>query len=158
MDRAEAERTIRRQPFSGRPDNACLRLATWLAWSIWTLAVLLGVASLVFEAKIRSTPQEVTGGGLLAAGMALLCCTPGALIIARRPDNSVGWILCATGLGAALSGAAGGYGIYAVLTAPGSLPSGVAALWLSDLVYGPTLVLVSLLFVVFPDGRLPSRR
>jgi hypothetical protein len=158
MDRAEAERTIRRQPFSGRPDNARLRLATWLAWSIWTLAVLLGVASLVFEAKIRSTPQEVTGGGLLAAGMALLCCTPGALIIARRPGNSVGWILCATGLGAALSGAAGGYGIYAVLTAPGSLPSGVAALWLSDLVYGPTLVLVSLLFVVFPDGRLPSRR
>jgi hypothetical protein len=133
-------------------------MATWLAWGLWTLAVLLGAASLVFQVKTRSVPQEVTGGGLLTAGITMLCCTPGALIIARRPGNSVGWILYATGLGTALAGAAGGYGLYAVVTAPGSLPGGMPAMWLADLLTGPSLALVSLLFVVFPDGRLPSRR
>jgi hypothetical protein len=159
MDRAEADRTLRRQSFDGRPDNnAQAGLATWLAWGIWILAVLLGAASLVFQAKTRSIPQEVTGWGLLTAGIALLFCTPGALIIARRPRNSVGWILCATGLSTAVSGAASGYGLYALVAAPGSLPGGVPAMWLGDLLTGPSLVLVSLLFVVFPDGRLPSRR
>ena len=158
MDRAEAHRTRRRQPLDGRPDNARAGPAIWLAWAIWILAVLLGAASLVFEAKNRSIPQEVTGWGPLTAGVALLCCTPGALIIARRPGNSVGWILCATGLGAVVAGAAEGYGLYAAVTAPGSLPGGVPAMWLADLVYAPTLALISLVFVVFPDGRLPSRR
>jgi MFS family permease len=158
VDVAKAARILRRRSTGGRsgrrPHGG---VATWLAWAIWALAVLLGAAAVVFDARNRRIPQEVTSWGLLAAGTALLFCTPGALIVARRPRNSVGWILCAVGLGLTVSAAAGGYGLYAAVTARGSLPGGVPAMWLGDLLFGPALGLIPLLFVVFPDGRLPSR-
>jgi hypothetical protein len=51
------------------------------------------------------------------------------------------------------------YGVYALLTKPGSLPFGVWMAWYGFGIRGVVFaVLVTFLPLIFPDGRLPSRR
>jgi hypothetical protein len=54
--------------------------------------------------------------------------------------------------------AAGDYATYALATAPGSLPAGRAAAWTDRWAIVPTLSIPILLFLLFPGGRVPSRR
>lgn len=51
---------------------------------------------------------------------------------------------------------AGEYGAYALLTDPGSLPGGVVAVWIASWLWIPGGSLILFLFLVFPNGRLPS--
>jgi hypothetical protein len=89
---------------------------------------------------------------LFAAGTTLLFCAPGGLIVAHRPANPIGWLLCAIGLIAGVAGAAGGYGEYAV-----DAPGRILALWIANVLGLLILAPMPLLFLLFPDGRPPSR-
>jgi hypothetical protein len=82
--------------------------------------------------------------------------TVGALVAYRRPENPIGWLLCATGLLEALTAFGGEYGTYALVA--GSLPGGVFTLWLASWVWLAAGSVVLFAFVLFPDGRLPSTR
>jgi signal transduction histidine kinase len=82
----------------------------------------------------------------------------GAVIVVRQPRNVIGWLLLAVPLWAAFAFMAGDYATYALVTAPGSLPFGRAAAWIDRWAIVPTLCLPILLFLLFPDGRVPSRR
>ena len=82
---------------------------------------------------------------------------PGAVLVGYRPANLIGWILATMGLTSGVSLFLGEYGNYAIHTNPGSVPGGVLALWLSSVVWFPALGPV-LLFLLFPDGSLPSPR
>ena len=85
--------------------------------------------------------------------------TVGALIASRQPGNAVGWIFCYLGLAFPLVGAGEEYALYALVTEPGSLPGGEGLVWLAALVGGPTnFALFALVFLLFPEGRLLSRR
>jgi hypothetical protein len=86
-----------------------------------------------------------------------LLCAPGALIITRRPSNSIGWLLCTLGLVAGIAGFAGEYGPYAMFAAAGPLPGGLLAMWLNNLLFVPFFGLMPLLFLLFPTGRAVSR-
>ena len=77
--------------------------------------------------------------------------TVAVLIVERRPGNPVGWVLFAMGV---LTGL---YVILDVLINRDSTGAAVAA-WLVSLMDAPLFFLVSLLFLLFPDGRLPSDR
>jgi len=91
-------------------------------------------------------------GGVPFAGV-------GALVVARARGNAVGWICLAAGLLLTGSSLAGEYAAYALLTAPGSLPNGDAAAWLSNWTWLPAFTLIGVyLVLLFPDGRLLSRR
>jgi hypothetical protein len=83
----------------------------------------------------------------------------GALIASRRPTNSIGWICLAVGLLWMLNILSGGYGNYGLLASPGSVPFPVAigsqAEWIGPATVG---LLGTFLILLFPDGRLPSRR
>jgi hypothetical protein len=83
---------------------------------------------------------------------------PGAVLVGYRPANPIGWLLCTMGLTSGVALFLDEYGQYAIRTNPGSVPGGVLALWLSSLVGFSTLGLVPLLFLLFPDGSLPSPR
>ena len=48
--------------------------------------------------------------------------------------------------------------VYGLATAPGSLPAARPAGWLSGLLASAAVVLLFFLILLFPDGRLPSRR
>ena len=109
----------------------------------------------------------LTGGAVLAvgngnldpAGVSILVgfaafMIVGALVVSRRPDNSVGWIFCAAGLLLATGWLAQEYAEYAYLTRPGSLPGAIAAIWYANWYWfallGSTFVFTTLLF---PTGR-----
>jgi hypothetical protein len=81
----------------------------------------------------------------------------GGLIASRRPENPMGWMWLGVGLGFALSSFGGSYATYAL--GPGSLP---APRTLGTLVAGVgwtvAFILVPLLLLLFPNGRLPSWR
>ena len=82
----------------------------------------------------------------------------GAVIVAHRPGNALGWIFAAIGLLSAVGVLAMEYAEYAYLTNPGSLPGAAVAAWFSWW----WLPILGLIFVftplLFPTGRLPSPR
>ena len=83
----------------------------------------------------------------------------GALVASRQPRNITGWLFLFVAVISALQGVSDQYARYAYLTHPGA-PDGVWALWLDSWVISfvfPTGAL-ALLFLLFPDGHLPSRR
>jgi hypothetical protein len=134
------------------------RRSTWAAWAlvtVWTASVAalcaLSVANGTFapDALTDSVP-------LLLAFAAFL--VVGALIVAHRPGNAIGWILSAIALLATIGALGEEYALYAT-TRPGSLPAPVLAAWLGAWTWYPTLAL-ALAFVplLFPTGRPPTPR
>jgi hypothetical protein len=83
---------------------------------------------------------------------------PGAVLVGYRPANPIGWILAMAGVISGVALFLAEYGQYAIRTNPGSVPGGVLALWLAAVFGLATLGLVPLVFLLFPDGSLPSPR
>ena len=140
--------------------NICT--ATWLAWSACTVALLVLALSLLLILLGWSTPlpqglkpwrdQVVSLVGIVGAPLL------GGLIASRRPNNGYGWLWLGFGLGLALQLLAESYAAYAVAVQPGLL---VAPRTISRvLALGGQLALAfaPFLFLLFPTGRLPSRR
>ena len=82
----------------------------------------------------------------------------GAFIASRRPESPIGWTACGIGFLQILSGGANEYAVRALLIEPGTLPAGPEAAWLSAWTWIPGFALVAFLMLLFPTGRLPSRR
>jgi hypothetical protein len=80
----------------------------------------------------------------------------GALIAARRPEHPIGWLLAASGLLVSIAQFAGQYAYYTLVTRPGSLPWGLAMLWLAGWPNNAGFGLVVFLVLLFPTGRLLS--
>ena len=123
---------------------------------------MLTALSPVFLALNLSTPLpdgEEEYDEALFALVFLPFSAVGALIARRQTGNAIGWILIAAGGAFAISGFAQGYAIYALFTNPGSLPAGQALGWLwSWTPYVGLGITAAFLLLLFPDGRLPSRR
>ncbi len=82
----------------------------------------------------------------------------GALIAARRPENRIGWLMCAIGLMVAVNLAVGEYTAWALgsrLHPPAVQWVG----WINEWVWIPPFgAVLTLLLLLFPDGRLLSAR
>jgi hypothetical protein len=101
---------------------------------------------------------DVGVGGLVGGAFFLAFPLVGALIASKRPENAVGWLCLAVGLLWALSGVFDYYGYYGPAT-PGSVPFPVVAAGISDWIWVPAVGLLgTYILLLFPDGRLPSRR
>jgi hypothetical protein len=131
----------------------------WAAWAllaVWTVSV----AALVTLSVANGTfaPDAFTDSlPLLLAFAAFI--VVGALVVAHRPGNAVGWIFAAIALLAVGGALAEEYAVYGIVTRPGSLPGPLYAGWFASWAWYPTIAL-ALLFtpLLFPDGRLPSPR
>ena len=131
-----------------------------LAWGLCGAALALAALGLALLALNRTTPGgAVYGYWLEQTALAFAFPTVGALIAANRPRNPIGWILIAAGLSGALVLFASEYALYALFSDPGALPGGRVAAWVSawagTVAFG---VIFTYLFLLFPDGRLPSAR
>jgi hypothetical protein len=84
--------------------------------------------------------------------------TVGALVASSRPENPVGWLLCLYGLGTSIGYFCAEYAIYALLAEPNSLPAGEAMAWILSWVLPILNGLTVFYILLFPTGRLPSRR
>jgi hypothetical protein len=122
---------------------------------MWGLSLVLATTTwLLLRLNRSETPFS---GRLFEVVLPVLFATPGAVIVARRPANPIGWLFCAIGLTQGVTGFANEYGHYALVTRPGSLPGGVPAL-MTTIVWVVLFGLVPLLVLLFPDGSLPSRQ
>lgn len=87
------------------------------------------------------------------------CGLLGGVLVAARPRNPVGWGFALTGVLFALGLLADQYAEYGLHARPGSLPVAEFALWLQSWVFQPAIVLILVIVpLYFPDGRLPSER
>ena len=82
----------------------------------------------------------------------------GFVLASRRPANRIGWLALGAAFGLGLSSFADQYEQRALVAAPGSWPAGPAALWVSTWIWPISLAMVAFLFLLFPTGRLRSRR
>jgi hypothetical protein len=70
----------------------------------------------------------------------------------------VGWLLCLSGVAISIAHFSAEYAIYALLAQPNSLPAGEALAWIAYWILPIILGLLLFSFLLFPNGRLPSRR
>jgi hypothetical protein len=83
----------------------------------------------------------------------------GAVLGTRRPENAIAWLFLLTALAWAIAFAGGEYAFAALYAEDSSLPAGETLVWLSS--WTPVVgyaIPVALVFLLFPDGRPPSRR
>jgi hypothetical protein len=128
------------------------RASTWLAWLLWALTVVCALSLLVIHERGSLIVILPVGAWVVTSS------TAGALIVSRRPENPIGWILCVSGFLFAFSIFSGMYAIYTLVTYPGSLPAGEVAAWFATWVQNTVYLLFVYLFLLFPDGRPVSRR
>src|SRR5215213_11842419 len=140
------------------------RTASWLAWAIAALSVIMFVTAIALHVRARAIDSPGQWSTLGAAGRVLgflpFLAFPlvGALVASRRPRNWVGWILLADGLLWTFGSVLDSYHVYA-LARPGSAPFPVAVYALSQWLWVPAVGLFAVyLILLFPDGRLPSRK
>jgi hypothetical protein len=135
--------------------------ATVLAWSLAVVSLVLLLTAETLSYLSRSAaPASVDGPNWLDYGlhyaftvMVAAYLTVGGLVASRRPRNAVGWLLCAVGLATAVESFTDAYRHYADAM---DLAGAKAA----DFLYAinPGVLLAIFVPLVFPDGRLPSRR
>ncbi len=133
--------------------------ATWLAWSLWALSVALTALSLLLLVlNLRYPDVHVYDYWLENTLSAVLFSTVGAIVASRRPENPVGWLLCLLGVAFSIGHYSSQYAIYTLLAKPNSLPAGQALAWVASWILPPIIGLQVFSFLLFPTGRLPSRR
>ncbi len=83
----------------------------------------------------------------------------GALIASNRPENLIGWICLAVGIIWMIMLMSSSYGVYGLLARPGSVPFPATMGSLGEWMWAPAIGLFGIyLILMFPDGRLPSKR
>jgi signal transduction histidine kinase len=119
------------------------------------LAAAVVLVVLVERAGVPVDKRPDAARTLVRIGSAAPMLPLGALMLARVPRHPIGWLLCAAGLGGALTGATGQYAIYSHYVHP--LPAGAWAGWISEW-SNPIILIPAVALLLFPTGRLPSPR
>lgn len=136
------------------------RLAAWIAWFVAGLAIASAVAGAAFlflntEDWLAIATGYSAGGVVLGLSFAAI----GGLIASWRPDNPLGRIFLIVGLSQGFDTLATQYGAYALVTNPGLLQGGALMAWFASWTWAPGFALIgTLTLLLFPSGRLPSRR
>ncbi len=133
-------------------------------WRRWAVAAF--VAALVMEAigwvmlAVNGSRGTDSAAGALAFDLPLLVFPITGIVVARRqPRNSVVWVLLGIGLAAGFGSVVGSYATYGLLTNPGALPGADVAAAINGPTWDPVVVpIATLLLLLFPDGRPPSKR
>jgi signal transduction histidine kinase len=95
--------------------------------------------------------------GLILALVGLIWVATGAVVVSRQPRNWAGWLFSFIGLALSFSSFIQAYALYGLLVSPGSLPLTGLAAWLNEYVV-LAVAFTPLLFLLFPDGRVPGPR
>jgi hypothetical protein len=135
------------------------RTAARLGWSLLVLSVLFAAAALGLNlGRPQYSDLTATTGQLLFAPVFLLFGWFGALIVSRRPNHPIGWVLCAFGFMLGLGSFASEYAIYGLISHPGAAPAAGAVAWFTFWTGNVYLALLAALLVLFPSGRPLSPR
>jgi hypothetical protein len=133
-------------------------------WRRWAVAAF--IAAMVMDAigwvmlAVNGTNGTEDLGGALTFDLPLLVFPITGLVVARRqPRNGVVWVLLGIGLASGFGSVIGSYATYGLVTDPGSLPGAGVAAAIDGPTWDPIVVpIATLLLLLFPDGRPPSKR
>jgi hypothetical protein len=135
------------------------RAAAWLAWSLAGLSIAMYLAGAAFVFVTLTAGEKPPKVGELAI-FTLFLAFPivGALVASKRPGNAIGWLCLAVGLFWMLTVLDEQHRAYE-LAITGEVTSSVTldALFEYSWVL-PVGLLGIYMILLFPDGRLPSRR
>src|SRR6266851_3012623 len=144
------------QPASGQEPAAEVTARRYRVASPATWVILLGgLAALSFVAVIPLAllaHQEFNG--LVALVIGVPCAGVGVLVARRQPRNPIGWLFLVIA-GCLFLGTDGSDYAFLGYRLGHHLPLGPVALALGQL-WGPGILLLFVVILVFPDGRLPS--
>ena len=129
------------------------RVASWLAWSVCAVSLVLIAGSMVFLVLNGGTVQDwIFVGGMVSTAIV------GGLVASRRPGNPVGWFFVVSAASLALQALTSEYAQYGLITDPGSVPAARALAWPQTWLWVPGIVLLLIFLpLYFPNGRLLSR-
>jgi hypothetical protein len=117
------------------------------------LLLLLAVAALTLSYLAhRLRANQVVVVPLFVAAAAL-----GLVVLRRQPRNAVGWVWIGVLLVAIVNAIAQEYALLRYRDHYRGLPLGPAAVFVCDTFWALLFLLVPLIILLFPDGRLPSR-
>lgn len=140
------------------------RLVAWLrrslvrsAWSVVGVSLALTVTALVLDARNAARIGRADDVFLADVWVSVVVPPVGAYLIRHLGNLRLGAVLLATA-SLSVTDAAGQYATYASVVRPsgGLLPE--AATWLATWTWTPYLLIPTLVPLLFPDGRAPSRR
>jgi signal transduction histidine kinase len=144
------------------------KTASRIAWSAGIAAILLMAGQLIFmyvDRHVALPPGADAQANLswnfanvLNAITNVAAAAIAILLVARRPENRIGWLFLAAGLSLGISGFSSAYGVHALWTEPGSLPAGNLMAWLGAWTGFVPLAAITILFLLFPTGRPLSPR
>jgi hypothetical protein len=130
--------------------------ASRLAWTLAILAGLTFATGLGFSIAADRVRTATTGFG---AGIVIGSAVVGGLVASRHPRNAIGWLFCGIAMAGSLMVVSrevaeswlDGSGVPAAI--------GETAAWYGDVSWIPAILpAATVLLLLFPDGRLPSRR
>jgi hypothetical protein len=144
------------QATSGQVPAAEVRARRFRVASPATWIILLGgLAALSFVAMIPLTLMaHQLFNGLVALVIGVPCAVVGALVARRQPRNPIGWLFLVIAACLFLSTDGPDYAFLGYRLGH-HLPLSAAGLALGQ-VWGPGLLLLFVVILLFPDGRLPS--
>ena len=129
--------------------------AARLAWPVWGLSAAL----LAFVLLSPKTEENGLAIVLPLATGSMVWSTVGALVVSRRPENPIGWVLWAMGVLSSVALSTAQYAAFALLgRQEGALPGAELLGLISSWIWVPIIGLLIFLLLLFPNGRLPSRR
>ena len=138
------------------------RAASRLAWLACAVSLALVASALVLILLGWSTrlPEGWTSWREQALAVVEFIGAPivGGLIASRRPANIYGWLWLGLGMAQALLQFGQAYAAYALVVEPGSLPAPRMVVTVFGQGWVASIVFVPFLWLLFPDGRLPSPR
>jgi len=133
-----------------------------------TMLGVVGVALLILGVLLAGTTHQLTfsalsqsqgstGLGLADLEYGLVFGAVGLIVAARQPRNPMGWIQLGSALSLLLSYVGTSYSVLDYRMHHGTLPLGPVAVLLAPF-WAPAVASIGVIVLVFPDGRLPSRR
>jgi hypothetical protein len=138
------------------------RTARWVAGCAAAGSVALIGGGLVLSYVDRHLlPASLTGWTVSnISGQVVNVAVPvaGFVLASRRPANRIGWLFVVAGLALGLSGFSNPYALHVLVADRGSLPAGQVFAWLSNWIWMIAVAALAFLFLLFPTGRLRSRR
>ena len=126
-------------------------------WIVWALTLALLVITFTLSAITGSFSEDPF---FLSVALVMIVgyVTIGALIASRTERNPIGWLLMMIGVGFLLGGFTDEYLRYALPRGPDDHPFILFSAWLTSWVFTFVAFPVPWILLLFPDGKLPTRR
>lgn len=124
------------------------------------IAVAGGAVALMLHVLYRDVwPADLDPYWRSAVVWAIAVGGPGSALACLRPSNRVGWLVLAAGLALAIAQLLFSWSVLALEVPESGLAFHPTLVWVGSWLWVPGYVLIpTLVLLLFPDGRLPSRR